>query len=458
MNSKNKMLLSSIASIALCSSIAVGGTFALFTSEQKVNVAVTAGKVKVTAEIVEESLKTSSSLSTFNYQATEENGYTANFENGGTATFSNADGVQILKLTNVTPGDKAEFQIKATNESNVSIQYRFAWAVDGELSEALEATVQEEDAEVVKLVTNKTEWAKWEDADNVKTFNVVVYLPETVDNTYQEQKASISFLFEAVQSNGVDYYGNTSVKTAEELTVALSRGEDVILMNDIADAPVNTKAPYGNYYGVALNGGVLNGNGKKLDFNEGELHNGSLDNYGIMTSGGTIKNAAISGVFRGIMIMNPTEDVYVDNVTLGGEDMCYTINTGESDHGAHNLVVTNSTIKGWTSYGNNVLLSASFTNCSFEQGEYCTNIYGRVLKPYSNTTLTNCSFVEHMNLDLSSLANGHKIIITNCTVNGEAITAASFTIPTTDAEYDTELFTVDLPSWANELSDCIIFQ
>ena len=177
-----------------------------------------------------------------------------------------------------------------------------------------------------------------------------------------------------------------------------------------------------------------------------------------MISGGTIKNAAISGVFRGIMIMNPTEDVYVDNVTLGGEDMCYTINTGESVHGAHNLVVTNSTIKGWTSYGNNVLLSASFTNCRFEQGEYYTNIRGRVLKPYSNTKLTNCSFVEHMNLDLSSLANGHKIIITNCTVNGEAITAASFTIPTTDAEYDTKLFTVDLPSWANELSDCIIFQ
>ena len=447
MNSKNKMLLSSIASIALCSSIAVGGTFALFTSEQKVNVAVTAGKVKVTANIIEESLVTSSTLSDFEGTTT--------FENGGTATFSNADGVQILKFTNVTPGDKAEFQIKATNESNVAIQYRFTWAVDGELATALQATVDGK-----ALVNNVTEWTKWENdaAELSKVFNVVVLLPETVDNTYQEKNASISFTVEAVQSNGVDYYGNTSVKTAEELTAALSRGEDVILMNDIADAPVNTKAPYGNYYGVALNGGVLNGNGKKLDFNEGELHNGSLDNYGIMTSGGTIKNADISGVFRGIMIMNPTEDVYVDNVTLGGKDMCYTINTGESVHGAHNLVVTNSTIKGWTSYGNNVLLSASFTNCSFEQGEYYTNIYGRVLKPYSNTTLTNCSFVEHMNLDLSSLANGHKIIITNCTVNGEAITAASFTIPTTDAEYDTELFTVALPSWANELSDCIIFQ
>ena len=240
MNSKNKMLLSSIASIALCSSIAVGGTFALFTSEQKVNVAVTAGKVKVTAEILEESLKTSSSLSTFTYEAKEENNYTANFENGGKATFSNADGVQVLTLANVTPGDKAEFQLKATNESNVSIQYRFTWTVDGKLSEVLEATVQEENAEAVKLTTNKTEWAKWEDADNVKTFNLAVYLPETVDNTYQEQKASISFLFEAVQGNVEmpDEWNGTTDTTwynDEDTTFTLSTAEELVGLAELAN-------------------------------------------------------------------------------------------------------------------------------------------------------------------------------------------------------------------------------
>ena len=110
---------------------------------------------------------------------------------------------------------------------------------------------------------------------------------------------------------------------------------------------------------------------------------------------------------------------------------------------------------GWTSYSN--IESASFTNVTFNQGTYYNNIYGRVLKPYVNTTLTNCSFVEHMNLDLSELTNGHKITMTNCTVNSQAVTADVFTVAPTDAQYDTELFTVDLPSWATSIADCIIF-
>ena len=79
------------------------------------------------------------------------------------------------------------------------------------------------------------------------------------------------------------------------------------------------------------------------------------------------------------------------------------------------------------------------------------------MKPYVNTTMTNCSFVEHMNLDLSALGEGHKVTMKDCTVNGQAVTADVFTIPATNEEYDTELFTVDLPSWATSVNDCIIF-
>ena len=167
MKTKGKIVLSSLVSIALCSSIAVGGTFALFTSESKVNIAVTAGKVNVTANIVEGSLKFFSTLTDFEGTTT--------FENGGTATFDNVDGVQTLNLTNITPGDKAEFQIVATNESNVNIKYRFTWAIDGELSKVLESTVNG-----VELVNNATEWTKWENnaAELSQVFNVVVLLPE----------------------------------------------------------------------------------------------------------------------------------------------------------------------------------------------------------------------------------------------------------------------------------------
>ena len=48
---KKKILLSSILTIVLCISLITGSTFALFTSESKVNVAVSSGKVEMVANI-----------------------------------------------------------------------------------------------------------------------------------------------------------------------------------------------------------------------------------------------------------------------------------------------------------------------------------------------------------------------------------------------------------------------
>ena len=241
----------------------------------------------------------------------------------------------------------------------------------------------------------------------------------------------------------------TSVATSDALTDALANGESVVMTDDI-ETEAATTAPYGNKYAYKLDGGILDGNGHELYV---ECYG---DDYGIMTSGGTIKNLTIQEGCRAVMIMSPTQDVILDNVKIGGDGVLYPINTGEAGSAGVNLVVTNSTLAGWTSYGN--IESASFTNVKFEQGTYYNGVTGRVLKPYVNTTLTDCSFIEHMNLDLSSLTNGHKVTFKNCTVNGQVITASTFTVPSTDAEYDTELFTIDLPSWASSVNDCVIFE
>ena len=240
-----------------------------------------------------------------------------------------------------------------------------------------------------------------------------------------------------------------SASTAEELAEAFANGENVVMAQDIITEAATT-APYGNKYAFKLDGGVLDGNGHELNM---ECYG---DDYGIMTSGGTIKNLTIKEGCRAIMIMYPQSDVILDNVNIGGDGVLYPINTGEAGAEGVNLIVTNSVLAGWTSYG--LIESASFTNVEFKQGTYYNNIYGRVLKPYVNTTLTNCAFVEHMNLDLSSLTDGHKVIMTNCKVNGQNVTAEVFTIPTTDAQYDTELFTIDLPSWASSINDCVVFK
>lgn len=210
------------------------------------------------------------------------------------------------------------------------------------------------------------------------------------------------------------------VNTAEELAAALNSGKNVILNADIEDAPVATTAPYGNKLGIAQNGGTLDGNGKELMF---DSHSG--DHYGIMTSGGTIKNVTIGGAFRGIVVMNAQEDVIIDNVIIDDEYVCYALNTAEGN-GTKNVIVSNSTLKGWTSIGNTVK-SVSFTNCTFGQGTYYTNVYGRLVKPYVNAVFENCEFESLFYVDLSSLAAGQTVTLRNCTVNGVKLTAENWT-------------------------------
>ena len=270
----------------------------------------------------------------------------------------------------------------------------------------------------------------------------------TIEVVNAEMKAYLESILTTYDKSYITVKEQNAVSNAEEIIESLAKGNNVVMTQDITTEAATT-APYGNKYAFKLDGGVLDGNGHELKM---ECYG---DDYGIMTSGGTIKNITIKEGCRAVMIMYPKQDVIIDNAKIGGDGVLYTINTGEGGAEGVNLIVSNSELAGWTSYS--LIESATFTNVMFKQGTYYNNIYGRVLKPYVNTTMTNCSFVEHMNLDLSSLTAGHKITMVNCTVNGQDVNADVFSIPSSDADYDTKLFTVDLPSWATSVNDCIIF-
>ena len=212
---------------------------------------------------------------------------------------------------------------------------------------------------------------------------------------------------------------------ATSLRNGTSKGYNVKMMNDIAlNADLN--APYGNNYAVAQNGGVLDGNGKTLTMYN-TVNGGSIDDYGIMTSGGTIKNLTIDSGFRAVMIMYAQSDVELDNVDIcavdeNNKELCYVINTGEVGADKVKLIVKNSTLGGWTSFGD-AISSAEFTNCNFVQGAYYTNDSGRLVKPYVNTTFEGCRFVNDMYLDCSAF-DADKIDFKNCSMlDGTAITA-----------------------------------
>ena len=208
MKTKGKVLLSSIASIALCSSIAFGGTYALFTSESKVNIAVTSGKVEVVASVNAESLKT------YSMDVEQADG---SFENGGTATLVDNQ----LTLSLMSPGDKATFTIDVKNKSTITVQYKLTWTVEGDLADGLEILANDNELADV----NWTELAVGADVDS---FAVSVELPATAGKEYQEKSAQISFMVEAVQANGIKM-----VSTEAELKDAFAKGGNIALKNDI---------------------------------------------------------------------------------------------------------------------------------------------------------------------------------------------------------------------------------
>ena len=202
------------------------------------------------------------------------------------------------------------------------------------------------------------------------------------------------------------------------LQTVLKEGKHVVLSSDLTinEGEMMT-APYGNKMALHHNGGVFDGNEHTLSVTIGG------DNYAVMTSGGTIKNITVDNGFRGILIMYPKETIYLNNVVSSGEGVCYALNTAEGDS-TQDLVATNCTFDGWCSWSE--IKSATFTNCTFGQGKYYTNVSGRLGKPYVNTVFDGCDFCSKYYVDLSALKADQKVTLKNCTVNGVKITAKNW--------------------------------
>lgn len=279
------ILLTSLATIAVCTSIIAGATYALFTDEETVNIAVTSGRVAVKAYAQNLTGKTTyastegdgelydeSKLGDFAgyYKEsgltaeTEKNGSkVVTFANGGTATLTAAGNVT---LNNITPGDSVEFDIAIENSSNVATQYRTSMTAvmanedsknGHNLMSALNVTiVRDEDTVAYKLAEDRTDfskmesyvsgWNNWESAKNgtdTYTLHVTISLPLTVGNDYKNCKSEITFKLEAVQGNShvtgneiFRYYEVSSVADLDNVIAkanASTNSVNIDLKNDI---------------------------------------------------------------------------------------------------------------------------------------------------------------------------------------------------------------------------------
>lgn len=317
---KNKVLLSSILTIALCLSLIAGSTFALFTSESSVGIVVTAGNVDVQASL--SVLELYSVKPTVNGKIKDEfggsyeyEGPLAKFANGGTAKVDEDTGV--LNLKQITPGDKVQFGINVTNKSDVTILYRYVveYAGDNEDAElmmsGLLVTVDGTTYPVLESFTSK--WVALQPGSDVKDIPVVIELPVTAGNDYQGLTTDIKVTVEAVQGNAdvesvavvtfldgftVDMGGETitdAIKNYNEVDikdgtiavqeVGVENYGDMTLTNVVVDGGTPGTIAYG--YAVigqagsttvledveikSANGAVAAVDGAKMTFNDGTV-------------------------------------------------------------------------------------------------------------------------------------------------------------------------------------------
>ena len=209
----------------------------------------------------------------------------------------------------------------------------------------------------------------------------------------------------------IDGVAYAAVNTAEELVVALEEKKNVIFVDNIKVDPAAMSNAYGKTGINVKNGQAIDGNGYTLNIKGA----GGTWDSGINTTGGVIKNITVTGSFRGIFVNHNStysETVVLDNVTL--ENVVYTVSC---DQGlSQNLVATNCTFKGWTSFAKTIG-TVKFENCTFAEGsgyKFC--------RPYAATTFVNCSFGEGYEMEPCAA-----VTLEGCTLNGVAITEENYT-------------------------------
>ena len=369
------LILSAVGAVAF-SSITVGTTFALFTSNAEATIKVGSGKIDVNLEA--KNLQTySAKYQTDHYEsvATAING---TFTNGGTASLVNGN----LELSKVTPGDRVTFSVDFSNTTNVNYQYRLlfeAVSSDKTLATALQIKTDISGSEQTYKYLNKyiSSWEYREAGDNdIDSLTFDVELPIEVGNTYQEKEITYQLSIEAIQGNAhVEDEAKTEylVMTYEQLKeLSIIPGITISLQNDI-DVPVSTEKS-GTSGAMEIfepekmeiaAGNIINGNGHKLVLPEFkvtpeelnliatyvvkiggdnvELRNLEIDASRILNQGGSLIDC------------NNVDNIKIDNCSFIG-DPDYAGNGKVLGHVSKNIVVSNTTSKDTFAfiYGNDI--------------------------------------------------------------------------------------------------------
>ena len=118
------------------------------------------------------------------------------FENLGYASFSN----KVLNIENMAPGDKAEFDVNLTNNSNIAVKYRIVLTNLSDDPKYIQyVKIKINNVEIDSANYMATDWSLFENA--AVTIPVSIELPIEAGNESQENKIKLSVIVEVVQAN-----------------------------------------------------------------------------------------------------------------------------------------------------------------------------------------------------------------------------------------------------------------
>lgn len=410
------VIAGSVAAIAVCSSMIVGSTLALFTGEDKVNIAVTSGNVEVTAAVVENSI-----------QSKQLN---AGWAEGGDNTYAKAVTVSgnSITLNKFVPGDAVKFDISVENKSNITVKYRtkiFAEADTG-LFAGLNITLNEVE---YNGFTKYSPWTELQPDSEIDTVSISLELPEKAGNEFKNKSATIVYVVEAVQGNAttIDEIVDENVipiYTASDLRV-LSKsvtaenhfnGKIVKLMNniDLENVPFTTIGASVEDKTVNYFGGIFDGNNKTIS----NLYINAVDENG----NGLYGTKTMAGLFGDIH--GQIKNLTLDGVEIRGVHWVGAIAGYATDHCGAQII--GCTVK-------NAKLSATpeLLDNKYDNGDKIGGIMGYMANGGSDSshdnfnTINNCH-VENVEISgyrhVGGLVGYADVALVDCTAKGVKLT------------------------------------
>jgi len=450
---KGKTLASLICSVMLSLSLIVGATFALFTSESKVNIAVTSGKVAITASI--DNMVAYSGVENEDLSVTYNKREDGSFVNGGTVDAQAGE----ITLDKIAPMDKVTFDVVVDNTSDIVTKYQTKITFDQNFAQndadLFEALVIKVGSGCVKTATDATtNWYALQPGVDV-VVPVSIELPKEVGNELQNKTIKLVCTVSAVQSNAYTADPVAPGETAKEF-IEINSVQDLKDFRDAvnSDAQFQGKAAKNANVQLAANIDLANEAWTPIGPNADAANkfSGTFDGKGYKISNLKVEQGAayhaaglfgaLNGTLKNLTIENATisslsSGSATDNGTAVVAGSIYNKGTIENVHVINATVSGNRYVGGISGYTYGSVVNCSVTDVtitatpdnlsgSYDNGDKVGGIAGYFASEnvysVSGNTVTNLTLKGYRDLGaVVGCAAGAQFVKENV-VNGATIT------------------------------------